>query len=879
MAPRTLNAVLLGGEGVACARETRYASGFVFGDHFGVFIGVQQPVDGSGVVRFQTEYPTGAVGILIHQFRLLAQVLIDLHDLTGERAIQVRGGFHRLDHGTVRLCSILQSHLRQLDVDHVAECILRVVGDADPDRAIRQGLDPFVAGGVFQVFRNSAHRRLYSFARQARRDRTADYNSIPALHSSLSLDPAGLVYLVCVPEGSAAGNPRFRPPAYGSNVGLRVRSISFRLGAGTANSTLSCCGHSCPGFGKPEYRVARSADVELIESIPMFRMVHINPSLVCWAWLLLLMLLSIQAEAIALTGERPVVSLNGRWQVIVDPYAAGYYDMHGQPRRDGYFLDAKPETSLDLVEYDFDRSIDLAVPGDWNSQRDDLLFYEGSVWYKRTFAYSLPMGRRLFLRFGAVNYLARVYLNGQALGEHRGGFTPFVFEITGKTRSQHNVLIVQVDNRRELAGVPGPMTDWWNYGGLTRDVDLIETPQVYIDDYFLQLQPGRRDRVAGWVRIDGARATQHVRVDIPAANIRYTLVTDARGYATFEFPAALRLWSPPDPHRYEISLGTVADRVADHIGFRSIERSGARILLNGQPIFLRGVALHEEAPMRGGRASRPEDATTLLGWAAELGANFVRLAHYPHNAAMVAEAERRGLMVWAEIPVYWTLAWRDPQTLALAGQQLTELIARDKNRAAVIFWTVGNETPLSSARTAFMRTLVHSARRQDPTRLITSALMYHNRQGTDQRIVNLVDDPLGADLDVLAVNEYIGWYDGPPSAARRTLWRTTYAKPLLFSEFGADAKYGRRGGILERWTEDYQENVYREQFAMFDRMPNLSGIVPWVLNDFRSPRRPLPGIQDYFNRKGLVSERGEKKRAFFALQAYYAQRVHDRGQR
>ena len=135
-----------------------------------------------------------------------------------------------------------------------------------------------------------------------------------------------------------------------------------------------------------------------------------------------------------------------------------------------------------------------------------------------------------------------------------------------------------------------------------------------------------------------------------------------------------------------------------------MKRRGTDILLNGRPIFLRGICIHEEAPLRGGRAYSREDALTLLGWAKELGANFVRLAHYPHNEFMVREADRMGIMVWSEIPVYWTIQWENPATLENARNQLKEMIARDKNRAAVVIWSVANETPLSDARFRFSKT-------------------------------------------------------------------------------------------------------------------------------------------------------------------------------
>jgi beta-glucuronidase len=562
---------------------------------------------------------------------------------------------------------------------------------------------------------------------------------------------------------------------------------------------------------------------------------------------------------------RTHLSLDGSWQAIVDPYESGYYDYRYRPSENGYFRNAKPRDATDLVEYDFDRSPRLVVPGDWNTQRESLLLYEGSIWYKTTFDYELPARSRLFVYFGAANYRARVYLNGTKLGEHEGGFTPFNFEITEVVRPRENFLVVQVDNTRKRGGVPTLNTDWWNYGGLTRRVLLVAVPETYIRSYHVQLAPGSRDRLAGWISLDGPHSGgRTVRLSIPAAGIEHSVVaTDGR--ATFDIPADLELWSPDRPTRYRVVLETEDDQIEDLIGFRSVEARGTEILLNGKPIFLRGISLHEEAPLRAGRAHSPEDARQLIGWARELGANFVRLAHYPHNAFMIEEAERQGLLVWAEIPVYWTIEWSNPATLALAQQQLGEMIERDRNRAAVLLWSVGNETPRTSERLDFMRRLVEQARLLDPTRLVTAAL---ERRYLDERTL-LIDDPLGGYLDVLGCNEYIGWYDGLPAKAAAVKWQSAFAKPLIMSELGGGALAGFHGSAGQRWTEEYQEELYRQQIEMLREIPLLAGLSPWILVDFRSPRRPLPGIQDFWNRKGLLSETGRPKKAYFVLRSFY----------
>ena len=570
---------------------------------------------------------------------------------------------------------------------------------------------------------------------------------------------------------------------------------------------------------------------------------------------------------------RQVVSLNGAWHVIIDPYEVGYRTYHGQPQvEESYFANDKPTSKSDRVEYDFDASETLQVPGDWNSQKRELFFYEGTVWYKTDFGFHPEPGRRTFVHFGAANYDAKVALNGQSLGEHQGGFTPFNFEVTQQLRSGNNFLVVKVDNTRRRENVPTTNTDWWNYGGLTRDVSLVSVPETFVRDYSIRLDATVPNQIVGWVQLDGPEPAQAVAVRIPEVRAETTVRTSDDGYAEFALGAQLQRWEPERPRLYEVQFEAQTDRVSEHIGFRTVEVQGQDILINGEPVFLRGISIHEEAPLRQGRAHSEADARKLLGWARELGANFVRLAHYPHNRHMTRVADELGLLVWSEIPVYWTILWGNLGTLQSAKQQLTEMISRDRNRASVILWSVGNETPREDARLRFMAGLIQKARELDSSRLISAAL---ERRGVDEH-TTLIDDPLGAELDVIGCNEYLGWYDGLPEKAAQTSWKSSYDKPLIITEFGAGALQGHHGDALTRWTEEYQANVYEQQVTMLKGIPFLRGLTPWILVDFRSPRRPLPKIQDYWNRKGLISDQGKKKQAFQVLRKHYEEIARSR---
>jgi len=555
---------------------------------------------------------------------------------------------------------------------------------------------------------------------------------------------------------------------------------------------------------------------------------------------------------------RHTISLDGDWHFLVDAYAGG--------ERSKYFFDGKPQGNRSFVEYDFQTGPTLHVPGDWNFQKAELQNYEGVLWYQKRFTYHPAANNLTFLYLGAANYIAKIWVNGQPLCQHEGGFTSFDCDATQLLRDGENVVIMSVDSTRHADGLPALHPDWFNYGGLTRDVMLVEVPRQYIQQYAIQLARGTRNHIVASVQVAGASTGEKVAVSVPELRASSTAVTDQSGTAKIEFSAAgLQPWSPDTPKLYAVEIATANDKVQDQVGFRTIETRGTEILLNGSSIFLRGINIHEEALLRYGRAHGDDDARTLLSWAKELGCNYVRLPHYPQDEHMLRMADRMGFLVWAEIPVYQDIAWTAPGTLDKAKQQLTEMILRDRNRASVILWSVTNESPRIPERNVFIHELITTARSVDSTRLITAASNRTTVNGNER----VVDDPIFADLDVMGVNEYLGWYEGKPEDLDAIHWGSPYHKPMLVSEMGAEAKQGLHGTPDQRWTEEYQENVYAHQIAALTKIPFFRGVSPWILKDFRSPHRLLPGIQDGFNRKGLVSDQGNRKAAFYTLQKFY----------
>lgn len=558
--------------------------------------------------------------------------------------------------------------------------------------------------------------------------------------------------------------------------------------------------------------------------------------------------------------NREAVSLNGKWKFLIDQAEIG------QARK--FWKDKQVSNKAELLEYNFETADQINVPGDWNSQRDELLYYEGKIWYQKSFSFEKKSGKRYFLYFGAANYYAQVYLNGKKLGEHEGGFNPFNFEITEELNEQ-NSLVVCVDNTRKKEQVPTIISDWKNFGGITRDVLILEENSTFIRDFSLQLKKGSGQEIAFSVQIDGDEKQPKVILKIPELNVNEAISVNSDGVGNKLFKTSdIAYWSPENPKLYTVHLSFGESTLTDQVGFRTIETKGKDILLNGKSIFLKGISLHEESPFTHGRSHSKEEAQMMIDWVKELGCNYLRLSHYPHNEHIVRLAEKEGIMLWEEIPVYWDIEWDNPKTYALAKQMLADVITRDKNRAAVIIWSMANETDISESRNTFLKNLIDFTRANDNTRLISAALLVHG--DGEAKFSRVVDDPFGENADVISVNQYIGWYGSAlPDVIKNLEFDIKFDKPFIFSEFGAGALGGYHADSLTRWSEEYQEWYYRESLNMCDRIDQLRGMSPWVLVDFQSPRRRLPKYQDGFNRKGLISSEGKKKKAFFVLKKYY----------
>lgn len=555
-------------------------------------------------------------------------------------------------------------------------------------------------------------------------------------------------------------------------------------------------------------------------------------------------------------------SLNGKWDAIIDLYDQG--------RKNKIFLNKKPEGKTDFYEYSFDNGLRLNVPSDWNSQMPELKYYEGTIWYARRFDAKKDADKRLYLYFGAISYRSRVYLNGKEIGQHEGGFTPFQIEVTDLVKDTDNFLAIEVNNTRTVDAMPAMAFDWWNYGGITRDVMLVSTSKVYIQDYFIQLDKYKANKIDAIVKLSDNVANAHIQVEIPELKVKQKLTTDNQGVAKISFDVKnLERWSPDSPKLYNVIVSSDNDRVEELIGFRNIWVKGEDIYLNDKPIFLKSISFHEEIPQRKGRAFSEADAAMLLSEAQALGCNMIRLAHYPQNEYIVRMAEKMGFLLWEEIPIWQGIDFENQATKQKAGNMIKEMVMRDKNRCSLTFWGVANETQPSDARNGFLKYLISCCKEIDSTRLITAAfdLVRFNRE----KQIFVMDDPFIKELDVVAVNKYMGWYHQWPLTPDKAIWEVAKGQPLIISEFGGEALYGKTGDadIVSSWSEDYQATLYKDNLRMFQNIPNLRGVSPWVLFDFRSPFRFHPTNQEDWNRKGLVSDQGYRKKAWYLMKEYF----------
>jgi len=572
----------------------------------------------------------------------------------------------------------------------------------------------------------------------------------------------------------------------------------------------------------------------------------------------------LDASGLVNIAGRETESLNGRWN-----FAADLYDTC---RRAHWFRDERFDASGREypLDYDWEAWERIKVPSCWNMAKPELYYFEGCGVYTRTFRY-IPKtkGERLLLRFEGSSYRTTVFLNGKIIGTHDGASTPFNADISGVVQADNRIIVV-ADAGRDHFRVPMENTDWFNYGGIYRDVYLVRLPPVFIRDWFVRLAPdGAFSTVLADVTIacaEGKPVNGKALLEIPALSVKEEIAIE-NGKGEAKISAKPELWSPEKAKLYDVSIffdsGSCIDVVRDRIGFREIKAKGHGIFLNGKKVFLRGCCVHEDHFALGKTTSENVIRQTIRDLK-EMNGNYLRLAHYPHDSRFARIADEEGVLLWEEVPVYWAIAFDNPATYADAENQLTELVLRDRNRASVIVWSVGNENADTDPRLAFMSKLAKKAKALDPSRLVSAACLIDHEKLQ-------IRDRLAEYLDVIGINEYYGWYDPDFEKLPKILANSDPGKPVLICEFGADARLGERGTVDDLWTEDKQKHLYERQVEIFKKCPYIAGTTPWILYDFRCPRR-FNRYQEGFNRKGLIDlDRKTRKPAFYVMRDFYGE--------
>jgi hypothetical protein len=534
------------------------------------------------------------------------------------------------------------------------------------------------------------------------------------------------------------------------------------------------------------------------------------------------------------------------------------------------------------------------VPNAWNAtDQSEASMHGGVGWYRKDF--KLPTGAKQYswvIRFESVNYRSSVWLNGKRLGTNTGAYLPFEVVVPAKAlnRGGTNRLVVRVDSRRTRKDFP-PSGDnvagsaiggWWNYSGILREVYL---RRVEGSDFSaVQVRPvlpcstcTATMRFRALVRNAGTKARPvHVTARFGGRPVDLGTRT-LRGGATGEFNGSLRvphpkLWSPDSPTLYPVTLTAGAARYSLKTGIRSIRVSGGRLLLNGRKLNFRGVGLHEDSKQFG-FAIDNSIRDQFIAWTRELGATLIR-SHYPLHPYLEEQADRDGILLWSEIPVYQvhTVYLKYASVKRLAARMLANNILTNGSHPSIITWSIQNElsSRVGPSQGALIRDQAALAHRMDPSRPVGLAVAAYPSAGCQAGY---------APVDVLGFNDYFGWYPGPGGvlADRDNLSpyldqvRSCYPRQaIVITETGAEAN--RDGPEEEKGTYAFQTAFADFHFSVFATKPWLSGAIWWGLQEFRvrptwdggNPRPSSP-----IHTKGLITQDGQRKPAFFEVQRIF----------
>lgn len=576
---------------------------------------------------------------------------------------------------------------------------------------------------------------------------------------------------------------------------------------------------------------------------------------------------------------RKVINLNGNWFFVLD-LDPEYHGVEYYKDPDGNRCNWKK----------------CYVPSCWNKYGKKYSLFEGVVWYAKEFYLKNLTGKeRAFLRFGGINYYSHIFLNGILVGEHEGGYTEFLIDVTGHIKKGKNVLIVRVDNRRNIIKLPAVM-GWFNYGGIHRDVQLELSQKVRIENIFIDAFPEKNLGVGNIrINLDSADTPSFLKIDIkiyePGGKIIWKETEIVYGQErkiqlnyNFQIKNPI-LWSPERPILYKCEVCVkdendfYLDNLETNFGIRKLTIDGQSLLLNGKKIWIKGICYLYDHPSTG-ISFKKEIIKKDLNSLQRIGVNALR-SHFPLPNMILDECDKRGLMLWIEVPVYCLSPKNDKKNsefaqsdyVVLARQMLREMIFQAYNHPSVVFWSIGNECNTDHPEAKdFFKKLVEEIRKIDPHRLITYASLYTN--------VGCVEEL----VDVIGINEYWGWYDvcfkeikGVPDLdmleKELNKFVKQYKKVILMSEFGADAVPGFRSKKIKPWTENYQAYLLESTFKVIEKFPRICGAFPFLYNDYPDPSKPVNKYWKGLNLKGIVSYDRMKKIAFDAIKKIYTKKI------
>lgn len=581
--------------------------------------------------------------------------------------------------------------------------------------------------------------------------------------------------------------------------------------------------------------------------------------------------------------SRTVLDLSGFWEVKIDPDRTGL--------ESGWNNGFKSDTYV-------------GIPGSWNEQLAELglMNYVGPVWHQILFHIPEVLSeKKHYLRLGSADFRANVWVNGEFAGEHIGGYLPFEFDVTSLLRkTRENVLVICVDNtlshdtipqgvtgddyvsfhkERELS-YPPTVFDFFAYGGIHRPVKIISLHDLHLRNVKIETKvQGSKGILRFEAEYSGISKSVSVRVslwdDEQKIDTETSPLSDRIIKGKFTVPKC-RFWAHEDPHLYRLHFelvdnGSLLDDYHLEVGVREIELKGSELLLNGKPVFLKGFGKHEDFAVLGKGLSFPliiKDFQ-LMKW---IGANSFRTSHYPYAEEIMQMADRMGFLVIDEVPaVSLNFKHVSSKTLENHKKALAELIARDQNHPSVICWSVANEPGIwgeeeavSEKAEKYWHEIFHHVKSLDSSRPTTLPACAEVKD----------KDPSFKYVDIISLNRYQGWYDTPCQMekvgeslkAELQAFYEKYKKPILISEFGADAIEGEHATYPQLFTEEYQILLIQKYFEIIESLPFTIGEHVWNFADFKTAQHHRRVI---LNRKGVFNRQREPKSAAFVIRKHW----------